>query len=94
MADDEAKIIAQFEEWGVEQVRLLVASGGLAQVSIPVAFKWLSDKERQARERAEAAEASQTRVAVSSRNAAWVAAVFAIVATIVGLLAWRWPLQP
>jgi hypothetical protein len=97
---DDPVIIAKMEEYGEQQMRLLMASGGWPTQLNPVALRWLSKKEQESRRLNEASQASQMRTALSAQKAAWIAAIAAIAAavtaiigTIITYLAWLWPHQ-
>jgi hypothetical protein len=57
------------------------------------ALIWLAEIDEEARKRTEALQAEQTRLAENTLKAAWIAARAAIIAVIVGILAWIHPLK-
>jgi hypothetical protein len=88
---DDEKIIAQLEQHGEAQVRLLISSGSFPTHLNTLAVKWLKQKDEEAQQRSEAYQNSQMHATLSARNAAWVAAVAALLALGVAVLQWLWP---
>ena len=73
-------LVAQFEEQGTLTVRARLGEWtGHVRAE---AIAWLAYKEEEGRLRNEASQALQMRVALSAKNAAWVAAIAAIIAAI------------
>jgi hypothetical protein len=82
-----------FEEMGEAEVRLQYGApgfGGTRQIS---ARKWLGELDEAHGKRAEALQAEQTRLGKSTLVAAWIAAGAAIIAVVVGILTWIFPLH-
>jgi hypothetical protein len=57
----------------------------------PEIVEWLAEFDNAERARIEASQAAQMRAAVSANRAAWIAAVAAIAAAVIGVLAWVFP---
>ncbi len=71
------------EHWkklGPATVRLMMQTARIAPAFYPSAELWLAEEEEQERLRNEASQASQMRIALSAKLAAWIAAVAAIIA--------------
>ncbi len=91
-------MIANFEDKGQSQVRLMVAAGLLPpQMNLP-ALAWLKKKEAESRERIKELQDFQTRTAQSTKKASWIAAAAAMCAVglaIIGILlqwlTWHYP---
>ena len=74
----------QFETQGMQTVR-----ARLIEWTGPIkgeAIAWLAHKEEEDRLRNEASQASQIRIALSAKNAAWIAAAAAIIAAIAAII--------
>jgi hypothetical protein len=67
-------IIAQMEEKGEKQVRLLMASGGWPTQLNQIAVKWLREKDQEAERLKETSQSEQAEIARSAKDAAWTAA--------------------
>lgn len=74
--------IERLEKWGVDEVRVRLASERIGTVSNKrgIAQEWLLRKDL---ELSEASRAEQARVALSANRAAWTAATTAIVAAMI-----------
>ena len=84
----------RFEEMGEAYLRLIMTtSGGFDSPSGDAAREWLAEREEAARERTEALQAEQTRLAQSTLRAAWIAIYAALGAIAVTILAWIFPLH-
>ena len=90
----------QFEGMGVEAVRQFVsgnvwprAQDGSAHPMTVSALIWLAEQDEDSRKRTEALQAEQTRLNKSTLMAAWIAAGAAIIAVVVTILAWIFPLH-
>jgi hypothetical protein len=57
------------------------------------AITWLAEREAAARERTEALQAKEMALVQSTLKAAWIAAGAAIIAVVVGILTWIFPLH-
>jgi hypothetical protein len=82
MSDEQ--LIEQFEKEGVLNVR-----ARLVELTWPVkteALEWLAKKDSEENLRNESMRASQMSIALSSKMAAWVAAVFAIIAAFAAII--------
>jgi hypothetical protein len=74
------------KDLGPEQVRLMMQTGRLATAFFPSAEQWLAQKTHEDRERNDASQVSQIRIALSARLAAWIAAIAAIIAAIAAIV--------
>lgn len=86
MSSPADNLIARLEEFGPNQVRVMLASGSFPTQSHLRIFEWLADKDRQEREQIEASQQEQIQTALSAKKAAWIAAIAAIVAAIVAIM--------
>jgi hypothetical protein len=84
----------RLEEMGLAFVRRVMSMpGGLPYPLNNSASKWLAEIDDEARKHTEAHQAEQTRLNKSTLIAAWIAAGAAIVAVVVGILTWLFPLH-
>jgi hypothetical protein len=83
--DAEADARQYLEKMGAAQVRILMPHN-LRSDYVPYAAKWLAEQDEAERLRNKASQAS-------TQKAAWIAAVAAILAVVVTVLAWLFPLH-
>lgn len=65
---------AWLENLGEAQVRLLLTNGGIPQGHHTRAIEWLAQKDRDSKQKIAAAQADQTEISRSAKDAAWAAA--------------------
>jgi hypothetical protein len=75
-----------FENMGVDKVRLLISTSGLPPETMLDAVNWLAQRDKEERLSNSALMASQARVALSAKNAAWIAAIIAMISAIVAIV--------
>jgi hypothetical protein len=71
-----------FERLGVDRVRLMIQTGGLAARLMAPALAWVAERDAAQRASNEASQAEQLRLAKGANFAAWIAAVAAIIAVL------------
>lgn len=71
--EQEAATIRDFEKMGTAQVRDALQKGTMSLPLHNLAYRWLSDRERESERRSEASQAEQIEIARSARDAAWAA---------------------
>lgn len=76
----------RFQKMGIDRVRLLVATSALPQQIMKDAIAWLAQRNEEERLRNDSAMDLQMRVALSAKNAAWIAAITAIIAAIITIV--------
>lgn len=78
---------------GEEKVRphVLSSDGVLGPDRRPAAIKWLDEKSREAKRRAEAAQVEQRQTNRTTEMAAIVAAVASVLGIVIAILAWLFP---
>ena len=88
--DEEAAILAELKKWGEDNVRHLIASNQLSVVFHEPALRWIEEIDRASAEESErrknASIAEQINIARSAKNAAWTAAVAAIIAANIAII--------
>jgi hypothetical protein len=76
----------RFQKMGIDRVRLLIITSGLPQQMMTDAIAWLAQRDEEERLRNDSAMELQMRVALSAKNAAWIAAITAIIAAIITIV--------
>jgi hypothetical protein len=74
-----------FKQLGATHVRLLLSGGGLPRESVAPAAAWLAEIDEREGTRLEAIRHDQIALARSTEKAAWLGALSAIAATLIGL---------
>jgi hypothetical protein len=81
------------EKQGAEKIPIQLITGNLPMNLAPYAIAWLAELDAAERLRNADFQASQTQTASSTKLAAWVAAVAAIVGVIITIVAWMHPIH-
>jgi hypothetical protein len=80
-----------FDALGLDKVRRFADTPSSTGEKLEQALIWIGEKDAEQQRafmaRSEAKMAEQTRIGRSAKNGAWIAAIFAIIATIVGIIA-------
>jgi hypothetical protein len=79
------------ERLGAERVRIMLTTGMLLPHLVREATEWLAQLDAEDRSRNEASQASQMDAALSTKKAAWIAAIAAIIAAGIAILSWAFP---
>lgn len=85
MSDDES-YEEKFRRMGPGRVRLMLDSDSFSITAKQEAIHWLAHLAEEDRLRSDVSQASQIRIALSARNAAWVAAIAAIIAAVAAII--------
>jgi len=88
---DMKEIDARLQALGVERVRLMASTGGLAQSMHRRALEWIAEHDELRKRERLAAEAEQNRLTLRTLTMAQIAAWAAVVAVGVSVLAWLFP---
>ncbi|MBU0477902.1 hypothetical protein KKC91_04985 [bacterium] len=84
MSIDPKVLFPILENTGESQVRIKLAQGVYGEEKIPIVYEWLRIKDEErinlSSSRNKAAALEQLRIASSAKNAAWIAAIAAIIA--------------
>ena len=89
MISDECR--ARFEKMGEWEVRMRIATTYEFGDDTQFAYRWLEEKDQEARLRNEALQAEERRVARTTKNVAIAAAVLAGLGLVISVLAWLFP---